>query len=286
MGDSLGVGGMPIRDGPAAHEFTHPVPELSLMTVVLRSRASLLAPAALLLLAACGSESSTGLDEQALDNRGNPSAGAAGSGTTSTAATRASACNGTLGALSVDQVSVPAGASCTLNGTRVQGDVKVARGGSVTATGARIGGNVQAEDSRTVVISASTVVIGDVQAKRLASVRLENSTVDGNVQVEERGASLITSGVRVGGDLQVKKAASATIGSTTVDGDIQLEENSGALSSESATVRGNFQIFKNLGGVTLRNNRVQQVLECKENTPAPVGSGNVAGEKKEQCVAL
>jgi hypothetical protein len=174
----------------------------------------------------------------------------------------------------------------------VQGDVKVARGGSVTATGARIGGNVQAEDSRTVVISASTVVIGDVQAKRLASVRLENSTVDGNVQVEERGASLITSKenspapVRVGGDLQVKKAASATIGSTTVDGDIQLEENSGALSSESATVRGNFQIFKNLGGVTLRNNRVQQVLECKENTPAPVGSGNVAGEKKEQCVAL
>lgn len=258
------------------------------MFTTTRIRVTLLAPAAVLLLAACGSDASTGLDESALAASDGRSVGTNPGGGAGTAAstTRASACNGTLGAVSVEQVSVPAGASCTLAGTRVRGDVKVARGGSVTATGARIEGNVQAEDARSIVISAGTLVIGDVQAKRLATVRVENSTIDGNLQVEERGASLLSADTRIGGDLQVKKAASATLGRTTVDGNIQLEENAGALASDGATVRGNFQVVKNRGGVTLRGNRVQQVLECKENAPAPVGGGNIAGEKSEQCRAL
>ena len=36
-------------------------------------------------------------------------------------------CRGTLGAVTVDNLRVPQGASCTLNGTRVKGTVKVKR---------------------------------------------------------------------------------------------------------------------------------------------------------------
>ncbi len=248
-----------------------------------RSHPAVLAVSALgaaLFLSACGSDNPSGLDQSLAGGS------AVGSQLGATAATRASACNGTLGAVTVELVSVPVGATCVLEGTRVQGDVKVARNGSLTATGARVAGNVQAEDARAITLLESTTVIGNVQVKRLAAVRVENSTIDGDLQLEEAGASLVASGNRIGGNLQLTKAGSASIASTFVNGDLQLVENSGALSSTGADVRGNFQVFKNLGGVRLVNNRVAQVLECKENLPAPTGSGNVAGEKLEQCRAL
>lgn len=237
-------------------------------------------PALAFSLAACGSESPAGPEQSLATNDGTTL------GATNTSATRASACNGSLGAVTVEQVFVPRNASCTLNGTRVRGDVKVARNGAVSAIGARIDGNIQAEDARAVNTSANTVVEGDIQVKRLALATIENTTITGNLQVEETGASLVASDTRVDGDLQVTKAASVALTRVAVRGDIQFVENREALRSTNATVRGNFQVVKNSGGVTLRDNRVSQVLECKENAPAPTGGGNVAGEKKEQCRAL
>jgi hypothetical protein len=102
----------------------------------------------------------------------------------------------------------------------------------------------------------------------------------------ESGVTLQAADNIIGGDLQVKKALSAVISRTRVDGDLQLEENQGALSSTGASVRGNLQVFKNRGGVRLEDNRVSQALQCKENSPSPVGGSNVAGEKEEQCRVL
>ena len=42
-------------------------------------------------------------------------------------------CTGTLGAITVDNVLVPQGATCTLNKTRVQGTVQVARNATLYA---------------------------------------------------------------------------------------------------------------------------------------------------------
>ena len=53
-------------------------------------------------------------------------------------------CRGTLGAITVDNLRVPQGATCTLNGTRVKGTVKVERAATLHATGIRVIGNVQA----------------------------------------------------------------------------------------------------------------------------------------------
>ncbi len=228
-------------------------------------------PLLALAFAACGdSDSALGLDEAFL------AGGMA----------NATSCRGVLGSESVEKIYVPRGQTCTLDGTRVRGNVLVAAGASFTSNGARIEGNVQAEDALLVALLDDTFVGGDVQVKRRAAVRVESTTIIGDLQIEERGTSLVASDNTIGGNLQVKKAASADITRTEIDGDLQLEENSGALSTSDSGVRGNLQVVKNSGGVTLEDNRVSQALQCKENSPAPVGGGNVAGEKEEQCSAL
>ncbi len=233
-------------------------------------------------LAACGSDA-TGVEEEFAASGGVLTEA---SGPAPTNATRASNCNGVLSSISVEQVSVPRNATCTLNGTRVRGDVKVAAGARLYANGAHIDGNIQAEDARVVNTTDDTFVDGDVQVKRRASVSILNTIIDGNLQVEESGASLVASDSRINGDLQVKKANSADLARVFVRGNIQLEENRGALASDRADVRSNFHVVKNTGGVRLTSNTIAQSLQCKENGPAPTGSGNVAGEKEEQCRRL
>lgn len=248
---------------------------------------------AMLALAACGSESNTPVEPAAAESRGGTngttngtSSGTSNGQTGASSNTVASRCNGVLAAVTVDDVTVPTGASCTLNGTRVRGSVKVAFDGTVIANAARIDGNIQAEDARSVTTGSGTTVNGDVQVKRRAVARIENTTIGGNLQIEEAGASLVSTDSRITGDVQVTKAERAELARLTVNGDVQFSENVGALRSEAAVVGGNMQIEKNRGGVTLLANRIRQVLECKENAPAPTGSGNNAGEKKEQCRAL
>lgn len=257
-----------------------------------------LVAAAAVSLSACGAESPTGVEDPAAAaaGRSGTTTGAGTSGTTGSTTgtptgapvsnTTAARCNGTLAAVTVDDVFVPIGATCTLAGTRVRGNVTVSFDGSLAANGARISGSVQADDARSVALIANSSVTGDVQVKRRALARIENSAVGGNVQIEEAGASLTTFDSRVTGNVQISKAERADITRLLVDGDILFTENRGALRSEGATVGGNMQIEKNQGGVTLLGNRIAQVLECKDNLPAPTGSGNVAAEKKEQCRAL
>jgi hypothetical protein len=50
-------------------------------------------------------------------------------------------------------------------------------------------------------------------------------------------------------------------------------------------VGGNMQLFKN-HGPTESGNTIEANLQCKENEPPPVGDGNTAKQKEEQCAAL
>lgn len=54
-------------------------------------------------------------------------------------------CVGAIGAETVDNVRVPEGAACTMNGTFVKGTVKVERGATLEAQAVRVVGNVQGE---------------------------------------------------------------------------------------------------------------------------------------------
>jgi hypothetical protein len=153
-------------------------------------------------------------------------------------------CTGPLGAITVDNVRVPQNATCTLNGTVVQGTITVQAGAWLSATGVRVIGNVQAENAASVTVGGSSV----------------------------------------GGSVQVKQGASASVTGSTITGDIQYDQNGGGLAADDNRVGGNIQIVGNRGGAQVNRNTINGNLQCKENTPAPTGAGNVVdGSIEDQC---
>jgi hypothetical protein len=157
-------------------------------------------------------------------------------------------CRGTLGAVTVDNVKVPAGATCNLNSTRVQGTVKVESRATLVATTVSVVGNVQAENAKRVVVRSNSVI---------------------------------------GGSIQVKQSGSATISSSQITQDLQFDANTAALAANNNRIGGSLQAFQNTGGVTIRSNRINGNLQCKENDPAPTGGRNIVqGSKEDQCASL
>jgi hypothetical protein len=157
-------------------------------------------------------------------------------------------CRGTIGARTVDNLRVPQGATCRLNGTFVKGTVKVQRAATLVATNVRVIGNVQGENARNVVV---------------------------------RGGS------RIGGSVQVVQGARARVANSRVNGDILFDENDRRLSVVSSRIGEDVQAFQNTGGVTIRDNRIDGNLQCKANRPRPTGGGNIVhGNKEDQCRRL
>lgn len=157
-------------------------------------------------------------------------------------------CRGTIGSVTVDNLRVPQDASCTLDGTRVEGTVKVERDARLLAIGVRVVGNVQAEGARKVVV---------------------------------RGRS------RIGGSVQIVQGRAARIVRTTINGDILFDDQSRYLTANSNIVGGNLQAFQNTGGLEINDNRIDGNLQCKENVPRPTGGGNIVqGNKEDQCARL
>lgn len=213
----------------------------------------------LVFAAGCADEHPTGLESTQDLIAPNPSA--------STAALRGDECRGTVGAISVEKIIVPDGASCILSGTRVQSDVEVKGNASVRLeSGARVGGNIQAANSRQVIVL--------------------NAYVNGNIQTDNTTTVRVRGRTGVGGNIQLKQGGSIIVESATVNGDIQFEENDRRIQASLNRVGGNFQVFKNTGGVELVSNRIAENLQCKENRPAPTGRGNIAGSKEDQCARL
>jgi hypothetical protein len=157
-------------------------------------------------------------------------------------------CDGFLGAVTVENLRVPQGARCTLDGTRVQGNIMVENGASLIAQRVTVMGNIQAEGAIFVEILAGSTVGGSIQIKQGGGVRSEN---------------------------------------VIINGDLQYESNSGMLSAIGNQVGGNVQVFQNTGSVTILDNSINGNLQCKENSPAPTGRDNtVRGNKEDQCAGL
>ena len=157
-------------------------------------------------------------------------------------------CRGTIGAVTLDNVRVPQGASCTLSRTYVKGTVKIERNATLRATGVRVVGNVQGENAR---------------------------------------KAEVINGSRVGGSVQVVQGGAATVADSFVNGDILYDENAAYLRALRNRVGGNVQAFQNTGGVRIARNVINGNLQCKENVPRPTGGGNrVGGNKEDQCARL
>jgi hypothetical protein len=157
-------------------------------------------------------------------------------------------CRGTIGGRTVDNLKVPAGATCILEGTTVKGTIKVARGATLRAYDVRVVGNVQAENSRRVVV--------------------------------RRGS-------RIGGSVQVVQGGSALIRGNRINADILFDDQGRRVAAIRNHVGGNVQAFQNTGGVEIARNVIDGNLQCKENRPAPTGGNNeVHGSKEDQCSRL
>jgi len=120
-------------------------------------------------------------------------------------------CRGTLGAITVDNLRVPQGATCTLNGTRVKGTVKVERAATLKATGIRVVGNVQAEGAASVNLRASTVG-GSIQVVQGRDSTLDRNTVKGDVQFFGNSGAIVITSNRIDANLQCKENNPAPTG--------------------------------------------------------------------------
>ncbi len=159
-------------------------------------------------------------------------------------------CRGTIGATTVDNLLVPQGAACTLNGTKVQGTIKVANNAKLVANGVRVIGNVQSEGFKNILLRRASVVVGSVQ--------LENGLRDGSGRVLN----------------------------TRVNGHLQFFSNKARMIARGNTILANFQANQNTGGLVIENNRISENLQCQSNNPRPTGGGNTAGDKEDQCARL
>jgi hypothetical protein len=156
-------------------------------------------------------------------------------------------CIGSLGAVALDNILVPDGASCMLTGTSAKGNIVVGRGATLWATRISVNGNIQAE-------GASSISVGG------------NSSV--------------------GGSVQVVQGLSASIERVRINGDLLLDENGGPLTAARNSIGGSLQAFQNTGGLMIAGNFIKGNLQCKENNPAPTGGGNRASSKEDQCARL
>lgn len=124
-------------------------------------------------------------------------------------------CRGTIGAATVDNLRVPQGATCTLNGTRIKGTLKVERGATLYASRINVIGNVQAEGAARVNVARSNVG-GSVQIVQGRSSKLDRNAVKGDVQYfQNRGTISITLN-RIDGNLQCKENSPAPSGGRNV----------------------------------------------------------------------
>ena len=150
----------------------------------------------------------------------------------------------------MDNLRVPQGASCTLNGTRVEGTVKVERNARLTANGIRVKGNVQSEGFKNILLRRASVVVGSVQ--------LETGIRDGSGRVLN----------------------------TRVNGDLTYHAHKSCMMPRGNAILAIFQTNQNTGGLVIENNRISENLQCQSNNPRPTGGGNTAGDKEDQCARL
>jgi hypothetical protein len=148
-----------------------------------------------------------------------------------------------------DNLEIPAGFDCVLEGTSVEGNVTLGRDSSLTATDVAVDGNIQGQEALFLDLLASEVG-GDVQFENGGSVTIVDSFIDGNLQLKANGGDILADGNEIVGDLQAFDNVSAL--------PIELIDN---------TIGGN--------------------LQCKANAPPPIGGGNVVdGNKEDQCAPL
>ena len=157
-------------------------------------------------------------------------------------------CRGVVGNRRIDS-NIIVRDECTLDGTRVDGNIRVMRGALLRILrDARIDGNVQSD-------GADVVIVRD-------------SHIKGDIQLE-------------GIELDI------VIDATEIIGNIQLKANGAQIRMAGNDVAGDVQAFENRGPVRIAGNTIGGNLQCKDNRKDPMGRSNsVKGNREDQCRRL
>jgi hypothetical protein len=148
-------------------------------------------------------------------------------------------------------------------------NLKVTAGVCVIGAGTLVLGNIDVEPGAGLFINAGATVRGSISKKGLGPLEIFGAAIGGNVKSED--------------------GSSFRLHNNTVRGNLELIGNNGFPQEIFANfVGGNLKYEKNSGGapVNISNNRIGGNLECKDNALPPVGGGNIAASKKDQCAGL
>ena len=187
-------------------------------------------------------------------------------------------CVGTGGAVTVpNDLLVPAGESCSLEGTRITGNVSVAAGANLVIAGGTVSGEIQVaangylDSADTAVDGRITLAAGGygaflkntasgpvtLQPRGTATVDgflfTENAGIDGDV-VAGTGEVRLDRTSRVAGNLSTSGAYYTDLHDSFVDGTVSVLNNATGSVVCGSAVRGRATFSGNLGGVQLGPN--------------------------------
>ena len=111
-------------------------------------------------------------------------------------------CAGAIGAESVDNLRVPEGATCMLDGHARQGHRQGRARRHLQANAIEVIGNVQGEGAADVVVRGSRVG-GSVQVKQGGAAETSGTRVTGDIQYDQQTGALRVADNLVGGSVQV-----------------------------------------------------------------------------------
>ena len=189
-------------------------------------------------------------------------------------------------------VVVPAGASCTLNNSRVTGSVTVKEGGTLHVTTSS---------------GLDTTIAGDIKGDGCDSINLENTgssgriVVGGNLTIQNitftgfsgaRGSQSCPpsspQNVLVGGNVKCTDVAGGCVfDNVIISGHFECSGDTNGCELEFAAVGKNASLNNNSSATIVDNSEIGGDLKCNGNSPAATGGSNtVAGNKLGQCSGL
>jgi hypothetical protein len=201
-------------------------------------------------------------------------------------------CIGTVGAITVNQIVVPAGKRCRLEGTRVTQNISIRTGSVLVTMGAWVGGNIQG-DGAYMLRFLNSDVAGNIQMKHTvgpiiigdAACRVDPSS-GADLQLEENYGNIAICNMTIREDLQLyKNSKRVRVFNTFVGENVQAYENTYFFRISNTHAGEDFQLYDNTGGVWLFDDSAQRNFQCTGNAPAPVSRRN-SGDMEGQCVGL
>jgi hypothetical protein len=217
-----------------------------------------------------------------------------------------------------DNVVVPSGSHCDLDGATVKGSVLVLPKASLRAIASHIVGNVQGDNSNFVCLIFESTVGGNFSTKGGVTGGTTGhdigTVVRGNTSITENAGHTFIDAATVGGDILVaKNTGSIEVQFNKVGGNLQVEQNvpsavhTGAppgvcgipnflagmgitnndVGQNGGGGGGNLQVLKNTGPAfkQVQANTVKGIIQCYDNTPTFLGTGNTgrADPPPNQC---